>query len=102
MKFEAKKIDLSLELVSLTGEIHNLEPVGIMTADRSITVVEAWTQIEKDETSVVKIIAEQLAIVYPKNAEWFLINFDAKTLSDIVKHVAQSLGGLRKNVETSN
>ena len=103
MKFTATKIDLTLELTTLSGEEEVLNPKATATAEEILNTMEVWKSIEiEHKGNNIKILAEQLAIVYPKKSEWFLQNFDVKTLSDIVVYVASSMGGVRKNAESSN
>lgn len=103
MKFEAQEIDLKMELVTLKKEKVDLEPTTIVTAEEALRIIDIWTVTEKDEKlTLISVIAEQLATVYPKKASWFLSNFDPYTLSEMVKYVAGALGGLRKNGESSN
>ena len=103
MKFTAQKIDLVLELVTLTGGEEVLSPKASPTAEEILNTMDVWKSIEKEKKgNNIGILADQLAIVYPKTSDWFLQNFDVKTLSDIVVYVASSMGGVRKNAESSN
>ena len=105
MKFTAQKIDLTLELTTLESEEVVLNPKMNVTAEEAMSIIKEWTVIEKeskDRSNVVQVIADQLAVVYPKLPEWFMKNFDPRTLSEIVQHVAGSLGGLRKNEVSSS
>lgn len=98
MKFSATKIDLDLELVTLEGEDVKLSPKAPPTAEETMNTMNIWKTIEKEEnTNAIQILAKQLAFVYPKPYEWFLRNFDIRTLSDMVVFVATAMGGVRKN-----
>ncbi len=105
MKFEAKKCDLELQLITLAGKETTLNPNKIITAEETIMILKQWTTLEdKAKTNIerVQLTAAELAIVYPKEAKWFLTNFDIATLSHILEFVAKTLGGIRKNAESSN
>jgi len=105
MKFEAKKIDLTLELTTLSGEEITLTPRKLVTAEETVNILRSWTAAEKNaKTNVdrVELLAKELSILYPKEKEWFLSNFDMTTLSDMLNFVASSIGGIRKNAESSS
>ena len=103
MKFEAQKIDLTLDLTTLVGEKITLNPKVTMTAEEILNTMVVWKSIEKEKkTNNVRVLSEQLACIYPKKAIWFLQNFDVRTLSEITVYVASTMGGVRKNDESSN
>ena len=105
MKFEAKKVDLELELTTLSGENITLNPKKLVTAEETISLLEKWTVLEdKAKTNVqkVKLVANELAVVYPKDADWFMSNFNIGVLVEILDYVATTVGGIRKNAESSN
>lgn len=105
MKFQARKIDLELELTTLDGETLTLNPKKLVTAEEAIKILKDWTDEEdKVETNIEKatLVAVELSRIYPKDKDWFLKNFDLITLSDILNFVAKAIGGIRKNEESSN
>ncbi len=105
MKFETKKMDLELDLTTLSGENVLLEPKKLITAEETISILEKWTTLEgKVTTNVgrVKLVAAELSVVYHKDESWFMSNFDISTLNEILNYVAETLGGIRKNAESSN
>lgn len=105
MKFEAKKIDLELELVTLDGETLTLTPKKLVTATETVVILEQWTKLEsaaKTNVQRVKLAASELSILYPREADWFMNNFDMGTLNEVLNYVAGAIGGIRKNVESSN
>ena len=110
MKFEARKIDLDLELTTLDGSTFKLKPTIKTSANSSLKMLNLFEAIEndnaeerkKDESVAIKIIAQQLASVYDKDQEWFMDNFDVRTLSEIIGYVSSAMVGLVKNEEGSN
>lgn len=105
MKFEAKKIDLELELTMLDGKTITLTPKKLMTAEETVKILKVWTDAEeKAKTSMqrVTLVGAELAMLYPKDKEWFLANFDISTLNDMLNYAAGAIGGIRKNEESSN
>ena len=98
-KFEAKKIDLDLELTTLDGEEVQLSPKISMSTEGTYTIMKAWTKMEEDtEDGVEKIIliSKELAFIYPKDAKWFRDNLDFITLGTILEHVAKTIGNVQK------
>lgn len=105
MKFEAKKVDLELELITLKGETISLMPKKLVTAEETVKILDSWTSLESKATTNVqrvRLVAAELAILYPKDKEWFLEHFDISTLNDILNFAAGAIGGIRKNEESSN
>ena len=105
MKFEAKKIDLDLELTTLNGETITLTPKKLVTATETVSLLKVWMELEnKAKTSIdkVNLAALELAVMYPKDYDWFMDNFDIGTLTEVLNHVASAIGGIRKNVKSSN
>ncbi len=105
MKFTAQKIDLVLELTTLNKEELQILPVIELSSEGVMNTMLQWKNIEKEEgnkNNAILVLSKQLAIIYPKNEEWFRKNCDVKTMKDIVIHVASEMGGLRKNEESSN
>lgn len=103
MKFTAQKIDLTLELTVLDGSEVTLDTKVTMTSEEILNTMEVWKSIEKEfKDNNVRILAEQLTNMYPKSSTWFLQNFDVKTLNEIIIYVASSMGGIRKNEESSS
>lgn len=97
--FVAKKLDLDLNLTLLDGTQLKLEPKNLLTVDESMRIMNAWTEDEKSKVEgldKVNLLAEELAVVYPKDSKWWSSNFDIETLSSIVVFVAETIGGVRK------
>lgn len=118
-KFEAKSPDLILELTTLSGKELTLEPALILNAENVIKIINKWDVLEKkqkeikgldslikekkkiQELSPLEIVAEELAMIYPKDKIWFLQNFDFGTLNNILTHVAETVAGIKKNTKDS-
>jgi len=99
MKFQAKKIDVDLELTTLSGEEVLLTPNKVMSTESTYEIMKAWTKMEADtEEGVEKIIllSKELAFIYPKDAKWFRDNFDFATLGSILEYVAKTIGNIQK------
>ena len=107
-KFQAAIPDLDLELKTLTGEEIFLKPKKVVSSQVAIEITKFWMKIEKEQKEkvekkkeeeglgVMEIITKELAYIYPKESEWFLKNFDVTTLNNILLHVAEAIGGLKK------
>lgn len=113
-KFEAIKPDLDLELITLTGEEVKLSPKMLVNSTVAIKITKYWSKLEdeqkelrkknkeedkKKETeglSIMAVVTKELAYIYPKEYTWFLDNFDIPTLNDILLHVAEVIGGIKK------
>lgn len=96
-RFKAEEPDLVLELTTLAGEEITLSPTKQVSGKMAIEITQHWTELEsKDGFSPINLISEELAYIYPKDSDWFLENFDLKTLNDILVYVAQTVGGLKK------
>jgi len=99
MKFEAQKIDIDLELTTLSGEEITLKPNVVMSTEGTYNIMKAWTKMEADtEEGVEKIIllSKELAFLYPKDAKWFRDNFDFVTLGTILEFVAKAISNIQK------
>ena len=106
-KFTARKVDLVLELTTLSGEEITMDTSIIPSAENALGIISNWQTIEDsadkdDKKAIVSVLADQLAVIYDKKPEWFLTNLDVGTLSEVVSYVAGALGGIRKNEESSN
>lgn len=106
-KFVAQTVDLNLELELLDGTEEKLKPNIVMNTKNIMRIVDEWTEIEKvDEdtkkSDQIKAMANELAIVYEKDVEWWLDNFDPITLGKVLEHVATTIGSLKKNKEPLN
>jgi len=104
-KFQAAKPDLDLELTTLTGEKIVLKPKKVVSGQVAIEITQFWVKVEKEQKekkedekglAIMEIIAKELSHIYPKEANWFLDNFDVNTLNDILMFVAEAIGGLKK------
>lgn len=105
MKFQAEKPDLTLELITLSGEEVNFEPAVPVSAREAVRITNKWKEIEqkqkKTKSSAIELLATELAFIYPKSKEWFLDNFDFGVLNEILIYVAQTIGGIKKNITES-
>ena len=105
-KFQAKNPDLILELTTLGGEELTLKPTLILNAENVIKIINRWTILDNKQKEIEKpnpidLMSEQLGFIYPKDKAWFLENFDINTLNEIMTHVVETLGGLKKNTKNS-
>ena len=120
-KFSAKKIDLELELTTLTGEEVTLDIEGVATTTKCISIIEQWGKIEEDHNDLLKknqelkedgkepskekakssyeLLALQLSLIYPKPQKWFLDNFEPQVLLDLVNHVVDSIKTAKKKLK---
>ena len=104
MEFVAKKIDLDLELTVLSGEKHSFE-VRVHTDLKSLlTLVKKWDKInevnnelEEDKLTPFELHCDRLVELYGETRDWWLTNCDAATINDITRHVAQTIGGVKKS-----
>ena len=98
MEFKAIVPDLTLELTTLTGEQLILDPPKPVNGKVAKEIMSKFVETKEDdaEEMAVDIIVNQLAYIYPKPAEWFLENFDLSTLGQILKHVAETIGNIKK------
>jgi len=102
MQFEAKKIDIDLELTTLNGEEVTLKPKVAMSTEGTYGIMKAWTKLEEKQSEDSKgldrilVLSEELACVYPKEAIWFRNNFDLGTLGSILEFIATTIAAIRK------
>lgn len=98
MKFTAEKLDLDLELITLTGEEISLQPKKLVNGKVAGDLIKKWKGISKADVDdpLKEVTCAQLAEVYPKKIDWWLENFDPGTLNAILKHVAETIGGVLK------
>lgn len=103
--FEAKKVDLDLELTTLDGEVVKLSPKVPISTTEALRIMDAWSRKEKESEegiNKVLLIGKELEIVYEKKANWWADNFDIGTLSEVLVFVAEAIGGVRKKEASSN
>ncbi len=122
-KFKAEKLDLDLELTTLDGDVESMSPKTKVNTTKTLQIIEQWGIMEKEQAdekrkeeeakkknveyegkkrkSPFEIIAIELEMIYPKDAKWFMDNFDVPTLGKIMTHVAETMGGFKKK-ETSS
>ncbi len=103
MKYVAKKLDLNLELTTLTGEEFKLSPKLIINGTNCVKLANEWKlleQINNDKTenklSGLELVAIELSYIYEKPKQWFIDNFDPVTIKEIVTYVAETMGGIQK------
>lgn len=108
MKFTAKKIDLDLELVTLTGESVDIQYKGSLTSKQAGEYLKKFNAREKEElqglslsekaAKIHRLNAENLADIYPEySADWFELNLDPETTQEISVYIGQRLAGLKKS-----
>ncbi len=100
MEFKAEVPDLTLELTTLEGEQVVLDPSKPVNGKVAREIMSTFTEMKEEdaEKMAVDIIVDQLAYIYPRTAEWFLENFDLSTLGQILKHVATTIGNIKKKL----
>jgi hypothetical protein len=85
-KFVAQKLDLDLELTTLKGEEIIVVPKEFINAQKCVEIMNHWTKLE-------------LAMIYDKDKNWFLENIEPGTLTEILVYVAETIGGVKKNLK---
>lgn len=99
-KFQAKKTDLTIEIVTLGGEEASLDAKISNSTKSMLDIYEQWADIEKKLDELKKppheAMAIQMAMVYDKPKEWWLENLDPVTLQEIVMHVVSTIAGSKK------
>jgi len=103
MKYVAKKLDLDLELTTLSGEVSNLSPKIKINGSNCIKLANEWKKLEQtnmdkadNKLTGLELVAIELATIYSKPKEWWIDNFDPITIRDIVAHVAETMSGVQK------
>lgn len=106
MKFEAEKLDMDLELITIDGEEINLKPKIKINTTNIKRIITEWSKIEEqvkeDRGKSIDLIAKELSLVYEKPPQWWMDNFDLGTLSRILTYVANTMGGLKKSTVNSS
>lgn len=107
MKFIAKKIDIDLELTTLSGEVVELKPKFQISGKSCIKIAREFSLLEKNNNALDKnddtkktgleINAIELSMIYPKEKDWFVNNFDPQTIVDILVYVTDTIAGVQKN-----
>ena len=111
-KFQAEKPDLTLELITLSGEEITMDPTKPVSGRIALEITNKWSQLEakqkkdilekKDNPlSALEVVAIELSYIYPMDKDWFLENFDFGTLNRILTFVAQTIGGIKKKSKNS-
>lgn len=105
-KFTAKKIDLDLELTTLSGEVVELSGPVLSGAqagaiyekmDNEDNEFNKRPQEERTPFAVARLYAEQLTQLYDmSDASWWLENLDAGTITEIKVFVGATLLGVKK------
>ena len=106
MKFTAKKIDLDLDLTTLSGdEIPIAGPTfsGREAGELAQRINNGGLEFDKLEIeertplAAADLFSEQLCWVYPDiKPEWWVDNFDIGTIKDIRLHIVATLLGVEK------
>jgi hypothetical protein len=99
MKFVSEPIDLTLEFVGMeTGKEFTLTPKVKLNSLEVDRILNAWTKVETGgELSRVGVLAEELALLYPMEAEDFLKECPPGMLQEMVTFVAEGMVGFKKN-----
>jgi len=108
--FKARVIDIDLELTTLGGEELTLKPKIVLNTTNVVKIIKDWTNLEVKDNELIKrkekspfdLIATELSMIYPKDKDWFLDNFDIFVLGEILKFVAAEIGDVKKSPTTSN
>ncbi len=100
MKFQAKKLDLDLELVTLSGETMTIKGPDSITAENAS---KAITKLRKEDDEIMKdpskspqITIDSLVGIYGKDAAFWSGNFDYGTLVEIRQWFTGTLMGIKK------
>jgi len=106
MTFTAKKAELDLDLVTLSGENVRVEHKRAASAAYAEEVVAEFERIEKEFTdkvdtdekfSRVTMVAREIQVMYGQELKWWIDNFDVQTLNEILKYCSSELAGLGKS-----
>ena len=107
-RFEAKALDLNIEYKTLSGEEGELSPKIVVNTTKTIQIIEQWRVMEKDEAekkegrmNPLEVTCIELEMIYPKPKKWWMDNFDLPTLGEIMTHVAETMGGIKKKEKSS-
>jgi hypothetical protein len=103
MEFKAQKIDLKLELTTITGEELVLDSPNV-AAGQAVVLITKFMDMDKDMVDnhkkdpvfAMKNLDEQLAAIYGTEESWWPENFDYTTLLEIKGFVFNSLAAIRK------
>lgn len=101
MKFQATKLDLDLDLETLSGEKVFIEGPKSINATQAADALE---KISKEDEKIKKagakvaidLMVKSLIGIYGKDEAFWLGNFDAGLLSEIRKWFSQTLIGVKK------
>lgn len=119
MEFKAKKVDIVWQYETLDGEEGELKPKVNLSADSIKNVMLQWKKIEADHAAAMEVakekekndeeendltafdkISKMLAVIYDKELKWFVLNFDAATLMEVLTYISETLGNVKKSETT--
>ena len=103
MEFKATKIDLKLELTTLTGE-EIVKDNPTVTAGQAAALMQKMMDMDKemldkhrgDTVFAMECIDNQLSAIYCTVGGWWPDNFDSGTLLEIKSFVFNSLARVKK------
>ncbi len=107
MEFKAQKLDLDLDLTTLSGDKVYLKPKIIMNGTNCMNVMKEWTLLEdkyKQENNIYAkpgLLFEELSVIYNKPKEWWPENLPLGLINEILGYVAETMGSLRKKPVSS-
>lgn len=107
--FAAKHLDLSIEITPLAsgknGEVNEtiaLAPkMSIVRASDVKKIMAEFKAIESNADltnpdEAFDVVAKELALIYPRTADWFMDNVDVATQQEIIRWLAGELRGTAK------
>ena len=123
-KIETEKLDLDLELTTIDGNVVPLSPKVKINTTNTLRLIDQWQEMErvqeiekrKEEKAIkegkeykptgkrknpFEIIAIELEMIYPKDLNWWMDNFDIVTLGKVMTYVAETMGGVKKKEKSS-
>ncbi len=101
MKFQAKKLDLDLELTTLSGEEMTIKGPSAITAEKASVVLgkiikEDESLKGKNAEQMLKIVVKSVVGIYGKDDVFWANNFDPSTLIEIRQWFVQTLTTVKK------
>lgn len=106
MKFEAKKLDLALELITLEGKEVELDCKEIVTGEKAAEIMDSIATMDKEfnlakdidkrSSAMIALLGKQLSSIYDNDPSWWGQNLDPGSIVEIKNHVVSSLMKVRK------
>jgi hypothetical protein len=98
-KFTAKVQDFDLDLVTLKGENIQLIPCADMDGMICVKIYNKYRANNKEllkKMSPMEVNASLLVDVYGKPTEWWIENFDPRTIKEIAEYVLSTIAGIQR------